>query len=183
MHVGELLSTPERQRILRRILYSPTGASLRKLASEADVSPSQVHKYFSILKKGNLMTRAAKLKDSALLRTLRLLENLAFLADAKVAGAVLSSLSGVEGIGLYGSWSKGTNDEKADIDFWVLVGREPKDLELGKLRRELQEKTGKTIDLTVLTFKKFGDLKVRNPTFYYALLNSLTLWGNDLWSV
>ncbi len=182
MNISELLSTPEKERVLRKLLYNSSEASLRKIARDADVSPGQVHKYFSILKKRKLVN-GKKMVDSALVKALRLTENVAFLENTGVVTLVRSKLAGVRGIGLYGSWAKGDNDEKADVDLWVLVEKESSDLAAGKMRRSLEQKLQTKVDLTILTSQKVNELKVKNPAFYSALFNSIKLWGGDLWSV
>ena len=182
MDVSELFSTLQRERIMKRLLYASSAASFRKTALETKVSPSQVHKYLTILKKHKLV-EGSKLRDSALVRALRLTENLVFLENANVLGLVRSKLSGVRGVGLYGSWANGTNNEKSDIDLWVLVEKQPIDLAVGKARRFLEEKLGKTVDLTILTPERLKVLKAKNPAFYSSLFNSVKLCGDEIWSV
>ncbi len=183
MNAWEFLSTPEKERVLRRLLYSSSKESIRGIARDAGVSPGQVHKYLSILQK-NKLAGGGVVTGHPIVVGLRLLENLIFLENHGVVASIIrSQLPHVRGVGLYGSWARGTNDEKADIDLWVLTEKMPSDLTVGKLRRTLQEKTGKSMDLIVLTSEKLKNLKARNQTFYYALVNSLKLWGTELWSI
>lgn len=182
MNISELLSTPEKERVLRRLLYSSSEASLRQTARQAGVSAGQVHKYLSILRKRKLAT-GKKLNDAPLVKVLRLTENVAQLENIDAVGLVRSKLAGVEGIGLYGSWAKGTNDEKSDVDLWVVVKKEPSDLAVAKTRRLLEEMSDQKVDLTILTPARLAKLKVSNPVFYSSLFNSLKLWGGEIWSI
>ncbi len=182
MNISELLSTPEKERVLRRLLYHSTETSLRKTARDAGVSAGQVHNYFSILKKRKLLA-GRKLADSALVKVLRLTENVAYLESLDVVSLLRSKLFGVKGVGLYGSWGNGTNNEKSDVDVWVLIAKQPGDLAVGKARRSLEEKLGKTVDLTILTPERLARIRAKNPAFYSSIFNSLKLWGDDIWSV
>lgn len=181
MNISELLSTPEKERVLRTLLYRSSGVSLRKTARDARVSPGHCHSYFAILKKRKLLA-GRKLNDSALVKALRLTENVSQLENFDVVGLIRSKLSGVKGIGLYGSWAKGTNDEKSDVDVWVLIDKQPSDLTAGKTRRLIEEKLGKMVDLTILTPERLARIRAKNPAFYASIFNSLKLWGDDIWS-
>lgn len=179
MNISELISTPERERILRQLLYSTETASLYQIAKKANVSPSQVHKYLAIWKKHRLL-EGRKTKDKPLVRALRLSENILFLRNSKLVKQIRELLLGVEGIGLFGSWAKGTNDENADIDIWILVEKEIDDLTIGKMRRTIENKLKRKIDLTVLTTEKLKTTKEKNPTFYFSLYHSIKLWGKRI---
>ena len=182
MDISELFSTPEKERVLRRLLYASGESGLRQTARLARVSPGQVHKYFSILRKRKLL-EGRKLADSALVKALRLTENVAYLEKLGVVGLIRSKLSGVKGIGLYGSWSKGTNGENADVDLWVVVQKEPSDLTVAKTRRVLEEELSKKVELTILTPERTAKLRVSNPAFYSSLFNSIKLFGEEIWSI
>lgn len=182
MDISELFSTRERGRILRKLLYSSRMGSFRKTALETKVSPSQVHKYLKILKKRNIVSEDGKLCESALVKSLRLTENLVFLENMGLVQLLRSKLSGIKGVGIYGSWGNGTNNEKSDVDVWVLIDKQPGDLAVGKIRRSLEEKLGKTVDLTILTPERLAHIRGKNPAFYSSIFHSLKLWGDDIWS-
>ncbi len=180
MNISELLSTPERERVLQRLLYTSSQSSLYKIAREAKVSPSQVHKCISIWKKYGLIKGTVP-KDQALIRALRLSENIHFLLDKKLLEQIQLALPNVIGIGLYGSWAKGTNNENADIDIWIFLDKGVDDLQIGRIRRLLEKKLKKKVDLTVLTVERLKELKDKNPNFYYSLYHSIRLFGDAVW--
>ena len=180
MNISELISTPERERILQRLLYASRPEGLYQIAKEAKVSPSQVHKYISIWKGYGLIS-GTKPNDEPLVRALRLSENTHFLRDERLVARIQAALPKVKGIGLYGSWANGTNDENADIDIWIFVDRELDYLAMGRLRRDLENRLKKKLDMVVLTEGKLRELREKNPTFYYSLYHSIRLFGDAIW--
>ena len=180
MNIQPLFSTVEREKIFTYLIYHfEEGISLHKIAREVGVSPSQVHKYVSILKDMRFV-QDNKLLDSPLIRSLRLVENLLQLRKERVVNFLKKSIPSAEGIGIYGSWAKGSNTGDADLDIWIKVSKAPDDLTLAKTRRTLEKKLGVVVDLTPITPEKFEYLKKKNPPFYFSLCNSTRLWGEKL---
>ena len=180
INISELISTKERENILTRLLYSSHQLSLHQIARDAGVSPSQVHKYISICKKYGLI-KDTIMKDYPVVRALRLMENIVFLEKSKLADFINSQIKNAKGIGIYGSWARGTNNENADIDIWVFGEKEADDLTMGKIRRTLEKKLERKVDIIYLNSEKLQQLKEKNPNMYYSLYHSIKLWGNEIW--
>jgi len=180
INLWELVSTPEREQVLARLLYESAPINLHKIARDAGVSPSQVHKYVGICKKRK-MIKDNKLADYPFVRALRVLENVIFLEKAGLVSLIRSRIKDAKGMGIYGGWAKGTNDENSDIDLWILVQRPLDDLESGKVRQALENRLARKVDLIFLTNEKIRQLKEKNPNLYYSLYHSLSLWGAESW--
>lgn len=180
MNISELVSTPKRERLLQQLLMESRPSTLLDLARRARVSPPQAHKYMAILKKNGLVQQG-HLRDTPVLRALRLSENLVFLGKIGLVTQIRLLVPEIRGIGIFGSWAQGSNDERADVDLWIFTSKEIGDLAVGKLRRALETKLGRKIDLAFVNIAKLGELKVKNPTFYYALYHSIRLWGETPW--
>ena len=180
MNIYEVLSTPERERILQLLLYLSKPASLYEIAKKANVSPSQVHKYVAILTELGLV-KDKLLTDDAIVRSLRLMENIHFIQDMGLVAQIRKTIKGVKGIGIYGSWANGTNDENADIDIWIITDFMIDDLSMGRTRRELENKLKRKVDIAIIPPGKLKELKDKNPTFYFSLYHSIKLWGEEIW--
>ncbi len=179
MNMNELHSTPERERILKALLTRQGRRTMREIAKEADVSPAQVHKYLRILEKGGVV-KGNELLEVPLVHSLRLSQNLLRLEEAKAVEILRKRMPGIKGIGIFGSWSRGTNLQKSDLDIWVKVDRMPALEKTAEARRELGEKLGAEIDLTLLDKEKIKANMEKNPPFYFSLFYSILLWGEGV---
>jgi predicted nucleotidyltransferase len=85
------------------------------------------------------------------------------------------------GLGLYGSWARGTNHQDSDLDVWIKADSLPPESELARLQRDLSLQAGSEVNLLVLTPEKLERLKRDDPPFYNSLVtNSVTLKGEPL---
>ena len=87
------------------------------------------------------------------------------------------------GIGLYGSWSAGTNTSESDLDLWLLVGDIGPDTELAvaKMERILSAAVGCEVTIFILTQDKLIKLREDDPPFYHSLMRKTkTLAGESL---
>jgi len=180
MNINELLSTKERIKILRQVLYKTGPLSVNKIASEAKLSKGLVSKLLKMLVKAGIARRAKSkllVQDSLKTRAIKILLNLDSF-DARVFAKYLFVVSA----GLYGSMVKGKNSEDSDIDLWVLV-EDAKEEDLAKLTRELKAKHANIMPL-YLTKKKLEALKKEDTVFYHSLVfGSITVYGEDLEAV
>ena len=180
MNMQCLFSTKERERMMIYILYNPTKKiNLHEIARTVKISPSQAHKYISILRKQNIIKNNL-LHDSVLIRSLRLTQNILKIENKKLVTYLKKSIQNIQGIGMYGSWSKGSNDKTADLDIWIKTSKEVDDLTIAKARRTLEKKFLIAIDLIVITPKQLEYFREKNPSFYFSLYNSIKLWGEGL---
>lgn len=72
------------------------------------------------------------------------------------------------GIGMYGSWARGTNTTGSDLDLWILVKQYTADLEfqIALYRHDLSHELGCEIHLLLLTEEKIQDLRRKDLPFY-----------------
>lgn len=179
MNMNELHSTPERERILKALLTKQGKRTMRELAKEAGVSPAQVHKYLCILEKGGAV-KGNELLEVPLVHSLRLSQNLLRLEEVKAVELLRKKIPGARGIGIFGSWSRGTNLQGSDLDIWVKVDKMPGITKSAEARRELGEKLGKEVDLLVLDKEKINAHMEKNPPLYFSLFYSILLWGEGV---
>jgi len=179
MNMNKVYSTPERERILRYLLYNQGEKTMREIAKEAKVSPAQVHKYLRILEKAGV-AKGTVLLENPNVHAIRLAQNLEGLEKAGLVGMLRKKIPGVRGVGIFGSWARGTNLEKSDIDVWVRVGKEPEVLKAAEVRKELEKKLGAGVDLVFLDEKRLKGHMEKNPVFYFSLHYSIVLWGKEV---
>lgn len=87
---------------------------------------------------------------------------------------------GADGLGLYGSWIKGTNNEKSDIDFWVKVTEQPNEIDTARMRAKIRKWIGAEPSFIFITKKRLEELEKNNQSLYFALVNSYHLGGEWL---
>lgn len=174
-----LFKSPERISILR-MLSRREKVSVQSITRENSVSKGLVSLYLNFLVDNHLLTRdnrAFHRKDDSLWRTIKLLLNLDLLLPA------LDLPPWARGIGIYGSWARGTNKDESDLDLWVLVDRYTKDLEfsVAELDRDLSNVTHCEVHSIILTREKLDVLARSDRPFYENLMNdAITLKGVGL---
>jgi predicted nucleotidyltransferase len=173
----ELFKTKERAKVLCYVMNSKA-FSVAEVSRATGVNKGLVSRYLRYLKGRSLVFREGRKyspMDSALSRTVKLLLNL-----ERIDLSALD-LSWAEGLGLYGSWAKGTNNEESDLDVWIRADSPPPESELARLQRDLSLKAGSEVNLLALTPEKLVRLKREDPPFYNSLvMNSVTLRGEPL---
>jgi len=180
MKVYKLLSTNEREEILGYILEHPSERiNMNKLARVLGLSLGQIHKYVTILREYKLVIDD-RLQEIPLTCALRLLWNIKRIKEGDVVGILRRSLPDITGIGVYGSWASGTNSEEADLDLWINMEKEPDDISIAKVRRELETRMRLSVDLTVTTVERLNHLRKKSDAFYFSLYNGIVLWGERL---
>lgn len=180
MNIHSLMSTTEREMILGYLLEHPSEKiNMNKLARKLALSTGQIHKYVTILRNAGLVNKD-QLQESPLARALRLVWNLKRIEEADVVEILKRSFPNASGFGLYGSWASGSNYEDSDLDIWIKVKNEPKDLEMAKAKKELASAIGVSVDLTVATPKRLEHFREKSDAFYFSLYNAITLWGDGL---
>ncbi|MDI6737737.1 MAG: nucleotidyltransferase domain-containing protein [Nanoarchaeota archaeon] len=177
MNINNLLSTAERVRILRHIIYKEEPFGVNKTAEELNLSKGLVSKVFNALLKENLLKKeGAKfvLQDNLNVKSLRLFLNLSFLDVS-----VFKKYAFVKAAGLYGSFVKGENKGDSDIDLWVLIKKTSEE-SLAQLTSELR-KNYSNIKPLYLTKEKLEILKKEEALFFHAIVfGSITLYGEKI---
>lgn len=175
----ELFKTPERVKILRHISIRKT-FSVQSVAKETGLSKGLVSAYLNYLVDERFLSREGRTflrEDGAMWHAIKIVLNI----DLLRGKAPLPPWA--DGIGIYGSWAEGTNDQDSDLDLWVSVGNYTPDLEfsVGELQQDLSYTTGSDIHALILTREKMQDLKQRDVPFYTNFRSThLTLDGEDI---
>lgn len=86
----------------------------------------------------------------------------------------------MKSVGVYGSYSKGTNREDSDIDIWIRVEKHPGEKEIARVEKDLAKEIGKPVHLLILTPEKIARIKESDPVFYCELINSFVMWGEGV---
>lgn len=177
MNLPKILSTKERLKILRFIIYKTEPLNVNKIARELKLSKGLVSKLFDILIKEGLLKRIGNkflVQDNISTKAIKIMLNLENF-DTKI----FKKYDFIKSVGLYGSFTKGKNTEESDIDLWILMEK-TKEEYLAKLTNDLKKKY-KNIKPLYLTEEKLKILKKEDTVFYYSLVfGSITIYGDEL---
>jgi len=173
----ELFKTEERVKILRYAMFS-SGFTVSEVSRATGVNKGLVSRYLRYLEEQGLMRRDGRSyspMDGALPRAVKLLLNLESIDPSSL------SLGAAKGLGLYGSWARGTNRQDSDLDAWISAEVQPPELDLARLQMDLSLQTGSEVNLLVLTPEKLERIKLDDPPFYSSLITCpVTLKGEPL---
>ena len=180
METYKLFSTLEKEKAIKYILAHPKQEfSVRNLAKELNLSPAHISRVLNQLNKYNILKKSKVNLQNPFTRTLKILFNIKALQKARC----ISSAKKVEsliGIGIYGSWAKGTNTAKSDLDIWIKLSKPVSELEIAKLSSYISDKLKTEVSILALAPKKTEQLK-RDTLFYHSLVySSIVLWGEPI---
>ena len=117
-----------------------------------------------ILYKGNL--------ESSAFKHLKVAYNLAWLEEKGIVDHLKENLAGLSSLVLYGSFAKGENDEKSDIDI-LAISSSAKKRDIG-----LMDMLGREISLTVLKPAEWKEQAKKNKAFYMDIITEgIVLFG------
>ena len=123
----ELFKTEERAKILRYVMFR-SSFSVSEISRATGVNKGLVSCYLRLLEELWLLQRDGRkyaLLDGALPRVIRLLLDLEKLDLYTLATGPIEVLKGLKGLGLYGSWARGTNHLDSDLDVWICADSYP----------------------------------------------------------
>lgn len=173
----ELFKTEERARILRYVMFR-SSFSMAEVSRATGVTKGLVSRYLRLLVEHGLLQKEGRKyssHDGAHSRSIRLLLNLERIDLSTI------SLGPVRGLGLYGSWARGTNHQESDLDVWIRADSLPPESVLARLQKDLSQRAEGEVNLLVLTPEKLECLKREDPPFYNSLfMNSVTLKGEPI---
>jgi predicted nucleotidyltransferase len=173
MNIHKLLSSKERVKILKSILYKTGPLSVNKTAKELSLSKALISQFFTTLRKEGILNKKNEIKSSVKTKSLKILLNLSEI-DIKIFDKPF-----IISAGLYGSFIKGENTDDSDIDVWILTEK-AKEEQLANLTNELN-KEYKNIRPLYLTRDKLSALKDKDKLFYHSLVfGSITIYGDKL---
>ncbi len=173
----ELFKTEERAKILHYVMFR-SSFSVAEVSRATGITKGLVSRYLRCLVEHGLLQKEGRKyspRDIAYSRAVKLLLNL-----EKIDLSALS-LGSAKGLGLYGSWARGTNHQDSDLDVWLRADSLPPEGELAMLQKDLSLQAGVEVNLMVLTPEKLERLKREDPPFYNSLvMNSVTLKGEPI---
>ncbi|MBS3124573.1 nucleotidyltransferase domain-containing protein [Candidatus Woesearchaeota archaeon] len=163
-----------KEKIISKIFEDPSKKYyVRELAREAKVNPNSVINAVKHLEKENIVKRKtrrhiveifADLDDPAFLRKKRIF-NLMQIYDSGIAD-YLTKYYNPKSIILFGSYSRGEDIKKSDIDIAVITDNE----EIINLE-VFEKKLSRKIHLLLLQYKKIND------ELYASLINGISIYG------
>ena len=179
MEIESLLSTPERRKLIKFILFHPSEEiKINSLAKKAGVSPPLTSKVIFALRKRAWVNKKLNLNNPEV-RALKIYFNILLLS--RFIPTIRKKVEEVKGIGVYGSWAKGENNENSDLDLWVIMKKKQKPFALVKLMKEMEKKLKTEVNIIDLTEGKIKQLKKEDKPFYSSLFDSFVLWGEGVW--
>lgn len=177
MNIHKLLSTKERIKILKYLLYKTDHLSVNRIANELRLSKGLISKFLNILSKEKIVKRKNNkflIKDNLNTKAIKILLNLNNF-DTKI----FNKYKFISSAGLFGSLVKGKNTEESDIDLWILIEK-TKEKNLAKLTNELKRRYT-NIKPLYLTKDKLKTLRNEDTVFYYSLVfGSITVYGEEI---
>ena len=174
-----LFKSEDRVRILRFVSLNDT-VSVHSVSNETGASKGLASLYLNILVNYGLLSRTGRAfhrRNTSLWRVVKLLLNLDLLKDA------LRLPPWARGIGIYGSWARGTNTSDSDLDIWVLVDTYAPEFEfrVAESDQVLSNLTHGPVHTLILTREKLEDIDRTDKPFYANLIrDSITIEGESL---
>lgn len=179
--LSKIFSRKQREEILSYILDHPSGNyRVREIAKRFKVSVGSVSQFFALLKRKGILKRRGDIfsvnLNNPLVKTIKILLNV-----SRLDIAPLKRIPDLMGIGLYGSWADGTNNEDSDIDIWVRVEKKPAEDIIARASRRMIERMRRNVQLLIVDPVKNRMLRENDPIFYYSLVyGSVVLYGKSL---
>ena len=173
----ELFKTEERAKVLRYVMFR-NSFSVAEVSRASGVTNGLVSRYLRLLVEYGLLQKDGREyspHDGAHSRAIKLLLNL-----ERIDLSALS-LGSAKGLGLYGSWARGTNHQESDLNVWIRADSLPPESMLARLQKDLSQQADSEVNLLVLTPEKLERLTREDKPFYNSLvMSSVTLIGESL---
>lgn len=160
----ELFKSDDRVRILRYVSERKS-VTVQSTAQRTGVSKPVVSRYLKLLREKGLCERTGRTISwvhSPLGSALKRLLNVVLLNEH------LTSHVWARGIGIYGSWARGTNTSESDLDLWILVETysPERELRIAEMQHTLAHTLGYEVHTLLLTKEKLRDLSRKDTPFY-----------------
>lgn len=153
---------------------------LREASRILEISPMTVKRALDLLVKDRLLLREEFKNhvlykgnmESPAFKHLKTAYNLAWLEEKGIVDYLKDNLAGMSSLVLYGSFAKGENDERSDIDL-LAISVSPK-----KRGIRLQELLEKETSLTVFKPSEWKEQAKKNKAFYIDVITEgIVLFG------
>lgn len=152
---------------------------LREVARMLKISPMTVKRALELLVRDGLLVREgfksyslykANMESPAFLH-LKAAYNLAWLEGKRIVDYLKERLPGMSSLVIYGSFAKGENDEKSDIDLLAIA---PQKKEVAGLTEHL----GRETSLTIFSPSEWAEQAKKNKAFYTDVITEgIVLFG------
>ncbi len=153
---------------------------LREASRILDISPMTVKRAFDLLVQERLLVRE-EFKNQILFRAnmnsaafkhLKTAYNLAWLEEKGIVDFLKEKLIGLSSLVLYGSYAKGENDDKSDIDLLAISSSSK------KRDFSLLDLLGKDTSLSIFTPAEWREQTKKNKAFYTDVITEgIVLFG------
>lgn len=153
---------------------------LRELARKLKLSPFATKKYADVLLKEGLIieTRKANLRyfkanlANLFFKHLKISLNIKIILDSNLVAFLKENISNVSSIVLFGSFARGENTKKSDVDI-VIIGKK-KYLNLNKFERKISG----DINMHIFSWSDWRNkIKKDKPFYYEVILHGIPLFG------
>jgi len=175
MQTLEILCSEKKTKLLEWLLFNPTTKiKIRTISKTLGINAGYVSTVVKNLDTIGIVKNNLIDFDNPSTRSLKIYFNI-----EKVKEAVKRVKNkSVTGIGVYGSWAKGTNIEDSDLDLWIKTKKEISVKELSEIRSTIREISEvHKVSIIVLTKERLQEIKNMDGIFYASLLNSFRLRG------
>lgn len=153
---------------------------VRELARLAKKSPTTIAKQLETLKKKDFLTSSRRLghlfykanTENPAFRDLKIYHNIAAIRSSGLIDFLNEELGHPEAIVLFGSFSRGEDIARSDIDLAV-IGFQEEELDL----KDYEKKLGHEIQILILPKQKIAELKKKNKELLNNINNGIILSG------
>lgn len=173
-------------KILRFFLQNPTTFFyVNEVARKLKVSPASVSNFLKRMEKESFFikkivgnTHLYHLNnDLEIIKRLKIFHTLIEIHKIKLVDLLREKDETIISIILYGSFAKGEDDEKSDVDILIISNQKKKFTEL---IQKIEEKIGKEIEVTILSMAEWEKVKKEDKTFYNSIKeNHIVLYGGE----
>ncbi|MBS3136640.1 nucleotidyltransferase domain-containing protein [Candidatus Woesearchaeota archaeon] len=173
MNIVKLLSSKERVKILKYVLYKDDHLHVSTVARQLKMSKALLSQYFTLLRKERILSSKNIVNHNIMVQNLKLLLNI------KALHLKLFEKNFILSAGIYGSYAKGLNSEMSDIDIW-LYHKDANEVELAAYNNIIKSNYP-SAKLLYLNKKKLEELRERDQLFYHSLVfGSIIIKGESL---
>lgn len=153
---------------------------VREIARKLEKSPTTISKYLKDYEKDGVLISEKKFNhllfkanlQSGEFKQIKLSYNLKILKSSGIIEYLSKEFNNPEAIVLFGSFVKGENIKKSDIDLLIITSLK-KELNLEKFENKL----GYKVQLFTASRKEITEMKEKNKELLNSWINGITLYG------
>lgn len=179
MNIWKILSSKERVETLEYILEKEV-VGVEEVATSLKRSKGFVSQFLRLLEEEGILKKQkrkyAVLHEAPEVRAIKIMLNMIKLQTSLAKHRKEWMVS----LGVYGSYSEGTNREDSDVDIWIRVEKHPGEKEVARVEKDISNELGKQVHILILTPERIARLRENDPIFYCELVNSFLMWGEGV---